>query len=262
MTTHPHDIRTRDRDDLPTLMAAGVLAHAGQALLHEAAGHGGVCLAQGHGLLVVAPLWMRCSQTSMLLVAAGPAMNAIAALACLLVLRSWRRIRPEMGLLLWLGFSFNALVFCGYMAVGSATGFGDWPVLFAGVMPSWAWRVPLAAAAALGYYGCLHVAARLFCGGAAAAKDLRRRALVPAAAAAFVACMAEIAGGRIAVMPMLLALGCTIGIGASLTSMDNVVTSEPGCGAIPRSYGMIALGLIVALGFVFLLGRGLALQAN
>ncbi len=239
------------RDDLPTLMAAGVLAHVCQTMLHEAAGHGGVCLAEGHHLLAIAPLWMRCSETDALVVAAGPAMNALAAFACFLVLRRWRTVRPEIGLLLWLGFSFNALVFCGYLAVGAATGFGDWPVLFAGIVPSPARRVPAASVAILGYYACLRASARLFAGGAA---DLRRRALIPAAAAALVACAAEMVGGRWAVTPSLLALGCTIGIGYSLTSMDGAVK---GIGAIPRSNWMIAVGLVAGIAYVLFIGPGL-----
>jgi hypothetical protein len=256
---------TTPRDDGPTLLAAGVLAYVAETLLHEAAGHGGVCLAQGHRFLVLAPLWMRCSETSPLLTAAGPAMNVFAALIFFAVLRARRTAPPAIALLLWLGFAFNALVAFGYLGVGAVTGFGDWPSLFAGIRPSAAWRVPALAIAVIFYYGGLRAAAYLFVGwaggGAAAARTLWRRALLPGAGAAIVACLAELAGGRTQIMALLLALGCTIVVGFSLTSMDNVVARAPAsipC-AVPRSAWLIAAGVVVGAVFVGVIGPGLKL---
>ena len=263
---HPASIR---RDDVPTLLAAGVLAYIAETLLHEAAGHGGACLAQAHRFLVLAPLWMRCSQTSLFQVAAGPGMNVLAAAGFFAVLRLWRSVGPAAGLLLWLGFAFNALVACGYLGVGAATGFGDWPVIFGALAPAF-WRVPAMMVAVLGYYLCLRVAAFLYVGlaggGAAAARALRRRALLPAAGAAIVACAAEIVGGRISLMPLLLAFGCTAVVGYSLTSMDDVVArsrKESANGfVIRRSVSMIAIGVFVAAAFVLVVGPGVALTAR
>jgi hypothetical protein len=254
------------RDDLPTLLAAGVLAYVTETLLHEAAGHGGACLAQAHRVLALAPLWMRCSQTSLFQVAAGPGMNVLAAAGFFLVLRLWRSVGPALGMLLWLSFAFNALVACGYLGVGAATGFGDWPVIF-GATPFW--RVPAMLAAVSGYYLCLRVAAALYVrlagSGAPAARALRRRALLPAGGAAIVACLAEIVGGRIGVMPLLLAFGCTAVVGYSLTSMDDVVAQSAMVGTglrlIPRSSSIIAIGILVAAAFVFVVGPGLTFAA-
>ena len=63
----------------PALMAAGLLAYLVETLLHEAVGHGGVCLASGPRFTMRAPHWMRCNDASVLLVAAAPAMNVLAA---------------------------------------------------------------------------------------------------------------------------------------------------------------------------------------
>ena len=78
----------RTRDDLPTLLALGVLAYTLETMIHELAGHGGVCLIQGHKLLLVTPLWMRCDVVSPLMVAAGPVANMVAALVSWIALRT------------------------------------------------------------------------------------------------------------------------------------------------------------------------------
>jgi hypothetical protein len=253
------------RDDTPTLLAAGVLAYVAQTMLHEAVGHGGVCLAQGHRVTMLAPLWMRCSDVTKPMVAAGPAANVLAALLCLAALRVLTPRHPVAGLLLWLSFAFNALVACFYLAVGAATGFGDWPALFARVDPSFLWRMPAALIAVLGCYLCLGLAGGLFrrlAGhGPVAQARLWRRALWPATGAATVACAAEIVGGRAGLVPLLLALGCTLAVGLSLTSLsDAVFRVRPGdrdLGPVGRSFPLIVLAVAVAAGFVFAIGPGL-----
>jgi hypothetical protein len=166
------------RDDTLTLMGAGVLAYVGETLTHEAVGHGGMCVAIGLHVTRLAPLFMRCSAFSSAVVAAGPAANVVAAGLFLTVLLLARPARPLWSLLLWLNFVFNALVACGYLAVGAATGFGDWPVLFGGITPSIVWRLPAILVAVAAYYGCLRLTAisfRLFSGsGPVAATRLRR----------------------------------------------------------------------------------------
>jgi hypothetical protein len=248
-------------------MAAGVLAYVAETLTHEAVGHGGVCVASGLRFEVLAPLWMRCSETSAVVNAAGPAANVIAAA----ILAAWLMLAPVSragtGLLVWLGFSFNALVACGYLAVGALTGFGDWPALFASVRPVWAWAVPSVIVAVAGYVACLYLAAGLFRrfsgAGERAARRLWRRAMAAGVGAAIVACMAEIAGGRVQPMPLALALGCTVVVGYSLTSMDRVV-ERPGLGRdlgpISRNWWVIGGGLIVGLAFCVIVGPGLVIM--
>jgi hypothetical protein len=236
--------------------------------MHEAAGHGGMCLAQGHHFTVLAPLWMRCSDFTLPVVAAGPAANVIAALACFAALRFRTPARPVIGLLLWLSFAFNALVACGYLGVGAATGFGDWPALFASVDPSFVWRLPAAIVAVAGYLWSLGVAGSLFrqLGGSDSGGQARlwRRAVWPSVGAAIVACLAEIVGGRLQIMPMLLALGCTLAVGFSLTTLsDGLYRTRAGDinrGPITRATWLIGLAAAVAAGFVFAIGPGLELD--
>ena len=258
---------TADLDDLPTLLAAGIIAYVAETLLHEAAGHGGMCLAQGHQFTVLAPLWMRCSDFTLPMVAAGPSVNVIAALASFAALRFGKPAHPVIGLLLWLSFAFNALVACGYLGVGAATGFGDWPALFASVDPSFVWRLPAAIVAVAGYLFCLGVAGSLFrqLGGSGSGGQARlwRRAVWPAAGAAIVACLAEIVGRRLQIMPMLLALGCTLAVGFSLTTLSDGLSrtrvGDINLGPVTRAPWLIGLAAVVTAGFVFAIGPGLEL---
>ncbi len=255
-------------DDAPTLLAAGVVAYVSETLLHEAVGHGGVCLADGYKFNMLAPLWMRCSESPPLLILAGPAMNVLAAATFAAILLRAPLCRPLTALLLWLGFAFNALVAAGYLEVGALTGFGDWPALFNAAQPALAWRIEAAIIAVVAYYGCLRAAAALFIrfGGAGptARRRLQRRALWPASGAALVACLAEIAGGRAQPMPLALALGCTLIVGFSLTSMDNIVerpsAAQRDLGAIPRAWWLIGVGICVAVVFIGFIGPGLVIS--
>ena len=128
------------RANLLSLAALGVLAYVAETLVHEAVGHGGVCLASGGALTLLAPLYMRCSVVTAAMIVAGPAANAVTGLLCLIALQAPSLRNGAFRFFLWLSFVFNWLVAAGYLLVGSATGFGDWGVVFAAVTPDWHWR--------------------------------------------------------------------------------------------------------------------------
>jgi len=259
------------RDDIPTLAAAGILAYIGETMAHEALGHGGVCLLTGGHFTLLAPLFMRCSLFTPGMVLAGPGMNVtLAAASC-----AWLRlIAPRgalAGLLLWLVFCFNALVACGYLVVGAATGFGDWPQLAAAAGLPAAWRVVAGLFAVAAYIICLRMAAGMFrqlAGSHGAGARLVRRSMFPAAGAFVVAALAEILGGRAQFMPLALCFGCTLGIGASLATqkdvLDRSTPADRDLGAIQPSPALIVLAVIVAVIFVGVIGPGwhLAVEAN
>jgi hypothetical protein len=48
------------RDDLPTVVAAGVLTATLAALCHETLGHGLGCLAVGGRITLLTSIWFRC----------------------------------------------------------------------------------------------------------------------------------------------------------------------------------------------------------
>ncbi|HWA90219.1 MAG TPA: hypothetical protein VG889_09310 [Rhizomicrobium sp.] len=247
-----------------TLAALGVLAYIAETMLHEAGGHGLVCLATGGRIALLAPLFMRCSVVTPWMVAAGPAANALAAAASLLAL--YRMRSDAWRYFFWLSFVFNALVMCGYLLVGAATGFGDWAVLFAGVAPDWAWRLP-AGIAALALYGqALKLASRAFVAVTALGRpSIAARArliLIPTGAAALVALAAEFQGGRTAPMALALAFGCTLFVGLTLMGVGDGNAGRKLCESrlrLPLRVPAVILAALLAAGFVLVVGPGVPL---
>jgi hypothetical protein len=256
-------------DDVATSLALGVIAYVGETLLHEGVGHGGACLLLGGRITVLAPLWMRCSVDASLLEAAGPAANLLA--ACLFLSLIWLAPPRAAALrqFLWLSFAFNSLVACGYLVVGGCSGFGDWGVLFKAVRPTIVWRAPAVIAGLAGYYGSLVIAAsayrRLAGTGDISRRQIWARAVVPAVGAACVAVAAEIVGGRVQLGSLVLALGCTLFVGLSLTRMPGIArqTELPAISSrlsLELSPALITTALIVATAFVVVIGPGVDLS--
>jgi hypothetical protein len=139
---------------------------------------------------------------------------------------------------------------------------------FGAVSPSLAWRIPAMVVAVAAYYACLRAAAWLFRrfggSGDTAAARLWRRAMLAGAGAAIVACAAEVFGGRAQPLPLLLALGTTLEVGFTVTSMNGHVMAarahDLDQGYVGRSRWVIAVSIVVAAGFVSVIGPGLDLM--
>ena len=211
------------RDSVATLAAVGVIAYVFETIGHEALGHGTACLALGGRIEAIAPLWMRCSETSKVITASGPLFNVLAAALLGAALCTGTRL-TTFYFLLWFGCAFNALVACGYLMVGGATTFGDWGVLFEPITPPWAWRAAALGLGLAGYLVSLRLLSRLY--GRLVAADgfakavLLRRLLVPGGAAALVACAAEFAAGQPYAAGFVLPLACTIVPAVTLLSIE------------------------------------------
>src|SRR5665213_3716974 len=115
------------RDDSATIFALGILAYCLETMLHEGVGHGGLCLAQGHHITLLTPLWMRCDAVTPLMVFAGPMANLFSAMVSFVLLSANCIAGNRLRLFVWLSLAFNGLVVTGYPIVGGMTGFGDWP---------------------------------------------------------------------------------------------------------------------------------------
>jgi hypothetical protein len=249
-----------------TLAALGILAYVMETVLHEAGGHGSVCLlTQGH-ITMLAPLFMRCSVQNLSLVAAGPAMNGLVTVLSLIALHIGRPAGNAVRYFIWLCLVFNGLVAAGYLMVGAATGFGDWGVVFAGVQPDWHWRVPGFVIGLLAYIGLIEIAKREF----RRLGDLHsvsrpvvmRLVLVPAGAAAIVAVAAQWYGHGLQMAG--LALACTLGVGVTLLGIvdpKGTRTIKDSALHIGLSVPAIVLALAVAAGFILWIGPGADLSA-
>jgi hypothetical protein len=196
------------------------------------------------------------------MVLSGPAFNFIFGAAC----GAAAYVRPQAGafsLFLWLCCAFNLLVACGYLAVGGAIGFGDWPYLLAKVNPVWSWRLAALTLGLAGYYAVLRGLGHLYvriAGSAGLEKGtLGMRTLAPGASAAVVACAAELASGRIDFAGLALSVACTLLVGWSLLRIaDFKMTNDAGVHAIltvPFQPMWIAAAALSAVTFVLLIGR-------
>ena len=259
MTSNSSAKTARSSDSLWTLAAIGLLAYAGETVGHELIGHGGACLLSGGRVTGLAPLWMNCSVQTVPMVAAGPLFNFIAA-ACFAAVLRWRRASDAWSYFFWLSASFNLLVASGYLLVGGATTWGDWGVVFAGAKPAWAWRAALIIAGLGGYVLGLRLLGGLYArfAGSAGFESgvLRRRTLAPGAAAAIMACAAEIAGGRLTVATIGLSLGCTLFVGWSLRFINQPkaqLCRTDGDLAV-RGVGWLLAAAIVASVFIAIVG--------
>ncbi len=251
------------RDDIAALMALGVVAYVCETLLHEAVGHGGMCLASGYRVTAIAPLWMHCGTTTPLVNLMGPVANLIGAVVYALVLRLAPPKSDRVRLFIWLSLAFNGLVAAGYMGVGSVSGFGDWPAVLAGVAPAWLARGGLVVVAVVLYLALLRLAGGLLRDRVIRAPltdgRLRRLVMFPALGAAIVAIGAEVFGQGAKPLGLALAAGCTLVVGISLTSLPTVKAETAAAFGVRFSWVWVVLALVVGAWFVLAVGPGYAL---
>jgi hypothetical protein len=249
-------------DDLPTTLAIGVTASVAQFVVHEVLGHGSACLLVGGRVLAVAPLWMRCSVDHRLMVLAGPMANVVVGAVCWAVLRASPLRTAGVRLFVWLSIAFQWLVAAGYLAVGAASGFGDWPVILP-ALSSWPVRVVAIAVAAGGYLLSLRALARVGMQrlGSSLAEESRlgRLGFLPSLAAAAVSVLAELVGGRFQPLGLGLAIGCTAVVGWSLLAVPRFVSPNVSDRRdrplfVQRSRAWILGGAAAAVAFIVLVG--------
>ena len=139
-----------EKDDIPTVLAAGVLAATFAAVIHETVGHGVGCLTEGGTITVLTSIWFRCRGAGSLTVAAGPAASLVAGLGCLFLLRR-RKLNGGMLLVITLSAAFNLFWFSGQLIFHGVTDGDTWAVL-ARIRhwPGW-WR-PVSVAFGAGCY--------------------------------------------------------------------------------------------------------------
>ncbi len=152
--------------DLPTLAAVTIIVYACSSILHEAAGHGLVCVLVGGKVARIATTICLYSggfpspAAARATAAAGTIVNLATAVVCWTSLRllkpgaSWARY------IVWLLMAVNGFMGAGYLAVPTLIGFGDWMTFLDGLQPAWLWRGAIVAAGALLYVGVLFTVAR------------------------------------------------------------------------------------------------------
>jgi hypothetical protein len=125
--------------DRLTIVSIALIAYMVGSVVHEAAGHGGACIASGGTPLLVSTVAMDCSIDNRLIDAGGTIANVVAAITFFLIGRL-RRFSPTWRYLLWISMTINILSAAGYFLFSGIGGFGDWADFIRGLPRVWAWR--------------------------------------------------------------------------------------------------------------------------
>ena len=256
-----------------TVIAIASIAYAGVNICHQIVGHCGVAALLGNQCLVISSTYIPRTVEPLawkdnVIIAAGITANWAIGLACFGLLRAWRTARPALRYFLWLSMCVNLFLGSTYMTVAPIIKFGDSYILIQNLTGQLFWRsaVVLAGGVAcwLSFRICRAELVRLIgCGGLAA-----RRAAWALVVPAYVA------GGLMTVTSGLFsqlefksaqleAAGGTFGLTAWLLLLPLVLPETPLTVelpfVVPRSIRWIVAGVLCALIFIGVLGRGISL---
>lgn len=251
-----------------TIMAIAIVATPITDLLHELVGHGGACVLSGFQPLVVSTVHFECSMDSRFVSAGGTLVNLIAGATFLLVARKLRA--PRLRFLFWLMMTFSFLDAGGYFIFSGMANIGDWADVIRGLQPAWAWHVTLTVIGVMLYLFFVRVSLvelqpllspdrneRL--------RRARRLLFIPYFTHGALMTVAGLFNpvGMILVAISAMAAsfgGCSGMLWMGIWLRGNLIRppSEEGP-ALQRSIGWIAASIVVAVPFVFILGRGVHL---
>jgi hypothetical protein len=251
-----------------TVVAVTVCAYAACDLIHEVAGHGtAALLSPTVEALSLSTVALQTTEQSRFVAAAGSIANAIAGITALLLARRLSRFDATHYFLLLLG-AVNLLNATGYLLFSAILGIGDWAVVIGGMSPQSAWRVGMGLLGAAMYGAAIVVVSRevtrLVLEGKLAAESVPR--LIHSA---------YVAGGLLlvagaAMNPISPVLILTSGVSAGFGAMAGLLlvpgfvaaragSAGPSDPELPHSRPWIVAGLLCALVFVFVIGRGIQL---
>jgi hypothetical protein len=242
-------------DDIPTALAAGILAATLAAVIHETLGHGIGCLTDGGTITVLTSIWFRCQGAASLTVAAGPAASLAAGLVTLLLLRRWT-LNGAMRLTIMLSAAFNLFWFAGQLIFHAITNGDTWAIMAR--MQRWPvwWRPVSAAFGAV----CYVAATRAIIRTQTANRKLNWGAILAGYAAGTIS--AFLAGLMWAPMPIRSALEGLLALGAApigLLVIAAAARREPNAHRIvvARSWIMIVWSVSVYAIFLAVQARGI-----
>jgi hypothetical protein len=262
---------------LATVIAIALVAYALANVAHEGLGHGGMCVAMGGEPRVLNAVYFECgeeglSSAASRWISAGGTLVNLAFALLLWRLQAMRLVRAPSGrYFLWLLLALNLFQAFGYWMFSGLGGIGDWQAVIAGSPRYVLWRIALAVVGTGAY---MFVAVRIALHGLAPflGADPEERL----ARARTLTLPAYLAGGALYVgagllnpeSPMLVlisAAAASFGGASALAWMANLLHDErrfpPATAAlaIEPSAGWLTAGAVVALLFVVILGRGIAL---
>jgi hypothetical protein len=255
-----------------TLAAIGVEAYISCDLLHELAGHGGVCIATGGRPGSFSTMHFQCfGGWQPMISAAGILANIATGVLLWLALRWLRGLSSHARYFLWLTMAYSLLSGWGYMVQSTITKSGDWANALRGFALARHWWLASIAVGSLFYVLSLWITAielRVVVGSDGSARAWRI-VLIPYFAAAAIACAA---GALSSVVPLGQALGSAIGStlgNFGLLLLPILVFVVPGPKASPasptkvtRSLAWILTAAAVVAIFVVAIGPGVRFRGG
>lgn len=256
-----------NRSHVPTIIAVAICAYAACDMIHEVLGHGtAVLLSRDVRALSLTTVALQTSSSSRWVAAAGTLANLLAGVIALALAGRRPRFDATRFFFLLLG-GINFLNAAGYFIFSAVLGGGDWAVVIASARPEIAWRIVMGAVGLVSYAAVVALIVGEF------SRLVHESLLAPSEVPTLVfpaylaGALLLVAGAAMnPISPALILLsGASTGFGAmaGLLFVPGIVenrvrdTAWPGDEALPASRGWIVAGVIVAIVFVFVIGRGI-----
>lgn len=260
-----------------TSAAIGLLVGVLAGSIHEGLGHGGACLLVGGKPMLLTSMNFVWDETGLprwalrVVAAGGTIANLLTGVLALIFLR-----RPQSAVqlhyFLWLFAAVNLYVGTGYFLYSGASDIGDWANFIAGLPGHWLWRVLLTLIGGTSYFLCVRLMLTKVTSLTGGDPSVRyRRAnmlmLIPYIAGSALSVVAGLLNSQAKALLLISAvaasLGGTSGLawGPQLLRDPHWLASSTAPAAIPRHWGWIVAGFLVAIAFVVVLGPGIKLQS-
>ena len=264
---HRRELRP-SADDILTISAISIVAGILANILHEGVGHGLTALLTGAQAGVLTTVAWSSGFDSRLVEAAGTLVNLAAGLLFWIVLRSAKHASLATRYFLLISCAFNLFTATGYFFFSGVTDFGDWAAVISGLHSHGLWRVLLVVGGACSYFGAVLVVGIGLVRDLGIPRDqqgrLRKLTLVPYLSAIALASVAALLNPLGRQLLWQSALPATAGGQSALVWLQYYiprrVKPQAAAGRLPRGYSWIAVAAVLAVVYVAVLGRGVALR--
>jgi hypothetical protein len=258
----------RTGDDPATICAIAMLASMLANQLHEGLGHGATALLTGAHSGVLSTVAWSSVYDSRWIEAGGTLVNIAAGIVFWFVLRSARRALMQTRLFLFFSCAFNLLAGTGYFFFSGVSGFGDWAKIIAGTRHHTLWRALLVIAGIAAYYFAVRVVGTAFVRYVGVPlNDAARRwriVLLGYFSAIVLAAVAALPNPAGMALVWKSALPATAGGQSGLLWWQHYISRKTTPirprDSVSRSYAWMGAATLCALPFIFVLGRGIALN--
>ncbi len=254
------------RIDLATIIGLGILLMPVLTMWHEIGGHATACAVQGGHVATIGAFYVDCEGLSgaprLLVSGAGVMVDSVLAVVAFAL---WRRATGDMArLTLWLIWVTKAFVAAGYLCFSGATGVGDvGPGVGGGIGPllsPYLWRAAELAVGIAAYVLLVRAAIRTLTAmlGDAAATGPARRVIAHGyyATIGVAAVLVGLLNPIGIFITIMSAAASSFGGNAGMISIGFAVPGGPTTKpfVIGRSWAIIAVGVVVFVGFALALG--------